>query len=323
MKDSKIKDLCFEIIEKCPNNCIFCSSRSDMSKCHQVDFETFKDVINFFQSKGGMSEISFSGGEPLLHKNIYEMIKFCHDIRIKTTLYTSGILIRENRFHSDNIHIQKILDQLNDFREISKDEFATLQNCGLDKIVFDFQASEVEEYNLLMGTSNNMSHIIKSLVNVSYFKFEKSIHFVPNKINISQFPDILEIAELTNIDELRILRFVPQGRGLDNKNRLLLAETELENFLSNIIKLKTSKTKIKIGIPLTKNNTHICSAGKDKIVIRYDGQILPCPAFKDVDINLLEKLGCHSVNIYDNLNDFTFSQQNHTIPLCSQLDRHK
>lgn len=51
MKDSKIKDLCFEIIEKCPNNCIFCSSRSDMSKCHQVDFETFKDVINFFQKK--------------------------------------------------------------------------------------------------------------------------------------------------------------------------------------------------------------------------------------------------------------------------------
>ena len=81
----KIKDLCFEIIQKCPNNCLFCSSESNFDKCNIVDFETFKKTIKHFISLGGIEEISFSGGEPMLHPNIYDMVEFCSNLGIKTT----------------------------------------------------------------------------------------------------------------------------------------------------------------------------------------------------------------------------------------------
>ena len=41
------------------------------------DFETFKNTIDFFCDNGGIKEISLSGGEPLLHPDIIEMIEFC------------------------------------------------------------------------------------------------------------------------------------------------------------------------------------------------------------------------------------------------------
>ena len=67
-----IKDLCFEIIETCPNNCLFCSSCSSIDKRKIIDFELFKRTIDHLLTKGGIEEISLSGGEPLLHPNIFE-----------------------------------------------------------------------------------------------------------------------------------------------------------------------------------------------------------------------------------------------------------
>ena len=39
-----VKDLCFEILDKCSNNCRFCSSNSDMSNNTIIQF-TAKDLI--------------------------------------------------------------------------------------------------------------------------------------------------------------------------------------------------------------------------------------------------------------------------------------
>ena len=317
-----IKDLCFEIIQKCPNNCIFCSSESSIEKCNMIDFKTFKRTVQFFYNNGGIEEISLSGGEPMLHPDIYRMVKFCSDFGIKTTLYTSGIINRTKFYTSSDIHIQRMLDQLGENEEISREKFANLEACGLSKVVFDLQACEVDQYNQLMGTKNSMCYVLQSLLYSSFYNFESSIHFVPNKVNYNQLQDVLELAELAGVDELRILKFVPQGRGRENCNQLQLSNEELEKFVKQAKSLKSATVKIKVGIPLTNENKHICTAGYDKVVIRYDGEILPCPAFKDIDLKLLEEKGFKVVNIYDNLHEFEFKNESHEIPLCEQMGRH-
>ena len=58
-----VKDSCFEIIEKSLNNCKFCSSNSNCNKTQIIKFEDFKRVIDYFMIKGGIKELSLSGGE--------------------------------------------------------------------------------------------------------------------------------------------------------------------------------------------------------------------------------------------------------------------
>lgn len=317
-----IKDLCFEIIQKCPNNCMFCSSKSSYQKDNIIDFTTIKRTIDFFVKNGGIKEISLSGGEPLLHPNIFEIIEYCHNYGIFTTVYTSGIVRNTSNALSANPHFEKILNQYNKkiFSEISIETFSKLNQAGLNKVVFDMQASEVDEYNALMGTKNNFTSLLKSMLNASKFNFATSIHFIPNKVNCHQFKDVFELAEIAGIEEVRVLKFVPQGRGRENKDILQLNNDELLEFLEKCSNIKSERTKLKIGIPLQNQNNHKCTAGFDKIDIRYDGQILPCPAFKDTEINLLKRKGFNDINIYRNLDEFKFIENaSRVIPLCEQI----
>ena len=89
--EPKLKDLCFEVIQACPNRCKFCSSNSSIEKSTIITFNQFKKTIDYFLSQGGIGEISISGGEPFLHPDIFDMIKYCKDKGIRTVVFTSGI----------------------------------------------------------------------------------------------------------------------------------------------------------------------------------------------------------------------------------------
>ena len=302
MKKLVLNDLCIEILQKCPNNCIYCSSNSDLTRETIIDFETLKRTISFLLERCEIGEISLSGGEPLLHKDIYKIVDFCVKNAIKTTLYTSGVLFDE------------------DFHEIYMENYQLLQNAQLNKIVFDLQTVNEKTYNELMGTEGNLKFAKRSIENAKQFNFQKSIHFIPNKLNVNQFENVRQFAEKTGIDELRILRFVPQGRGRKNVDKLLLNEEELRKFIEKIKKIEQKNTKIRIGIPLLENTSHICTAGNDKLHIRFDGQILPCPAFKDIDEKEIENF--KSINIYKNLDELEIKNETNLTPLCQKYRRH-
>ena len=86
-----LKDLCFEVIQTCPNKCKFCSSNSSQDKKMKITLEQFKRTVMYFINHGGIEELSISGGEPFLHPNLFEMVEFCKDKGIRTVIFTSGI----------------------------------------------------------------------------------------------------------------------------------------------------------------------------------------------------------------------------------------
>ena len=72
-----LKDLCFEVIQTCPNKCKFCSSNSSKDKTTIITLEAFKKTVMYFITHGGIGEISISGGEPFLN---IEIIKYTLDV---------------------------------------------------------------------------------------------------------------------------------------------------------------------------------------------------------------------------------------------------
>ena len=104
-----VKDLCFEIIEKCLNNCKFCSSNSNCNKTQIIRFEDFKRVIDYFMSNGGIEELSLSGGEPFLHPDIFKMVKYAKSLNIKTVIFTSGVV---SGYEKDEVARKQLLDEL-------------------------------------------------------------------------------------------------------------------------------------------------------------------------------------------------------------------
>jgi MoaA/NifB/PqqE/SkfB family radical SAM enzyme len=320
-----LKDLCFEIIQKCPNNCSFCSSCSSLDKENQISFVMFKKVIDYFMSIGGIEEISLSGGEPLLHPDLFEMISYCHKYRIRTVLFTSGIKPRV-KIDTTNCNLsngeRRIVEMLNkfDFSAISKEEFLKLKESGLDKIVFDFQAAQIDTYNELMGTKNQWTFVADSMIRAGMSDIETDVHFIPLKSNYRELPDIIELLNIAEINNLSILNFVPQGRGEINRETLELNDEEMKEFIEIFNKHeKDFKGHIRIGIPLIKEDKHLCTAGLSKLVIKYDGTVLPCPAFKEYNIDDLRRNGIEVFNIYSNLESIEVKSGYRTKPLCKEL----
>lgn len=328
-----LNDLCFEIIQKCTNNCMFCSSNSTMKATNFIDYELFKRVIDHIMNNGGLSEISISGGETFLHKDLLKMVKLCKSYNIKTNVYTSGII--ENSLKTKEINPKdytyienKILEQLRelDYSAIDKERLFALKEAGLDKIVFDFQLAEYDNYNKLMGTKDNLSNLLSSMVRAKSVGLYTEVHFIPMKTNYQDIEDVLEICDIGEIDRISILKFVPQGRGRKNKQELALSDIELKEFCENIQLLrKKYKTNIRLGIPITKENQHLCTAGHDKLSIRHDGMVLPCVAFKEMDskelMRIFKRKGIDfkTFSIKNRLDMLISNSESNKYPICRQV----
>lgn len=343
-----LKDLCFEVIQACPNNCKFCSSNSSIEKRKIIKFDTFKKTVNYFMRQGGIEEISISGGEPFLHPDLFNMISFCKERGIRTVIFTSGIKKAEdmpvemveyikNKCKKDlqeieekepwNERLKKNVKAYYErciepqtFGAITKQDCKKLKQLGVDKIVFDWQALDEVIDNDLMGRKRLNDYLCQSLIRTSKIGLNVDIHFIPMKPNYRQFPDIIEMLEMLHIKSISILNFVPQGRGEKNKEELQLNEEELKEF-SEILKREQEhySGNIRIGIPLNGRISHLCTAGTEKLDIKYDGTILPCPAFKELSVEKMKKYGIQLHNIYNDLEKVVIKGGKRKNPLCKQV----
>ena len=78
--------------------------------------------------------------------------------------------------------------------------------------------------------------------------------------------------------------------------------------------------KIRIGIPLQGDNEHKCNAGLEKLDIKFDGTVLPCPAFKEITSEEFERYNITLPNIYTSLESIKITGRGtRKKPLCKQI----
>lgn len=343
-----LKDLCFEVLQACPNKCQFCSSNSSQDEKTIITLEDFKRTIKHFMKNGGIGEISISGGEPFLHPDLFEMVEFCKSKGIRTVIFTSGIKRAESIpaevIEYMNTKCAKDLQEIEEhepwnerlkrnvkayydraitqktYGAITRQECEKLKSLGLDKIVFDWQAFEEESDSALMGRKGLYTYLMDSLIRARGRGLNVDVHFIPMKPNYRQLPDIMECLEIAGVENISILNFVPQGRGRVNKDDLMLSQEELKEFsiiLDNA--RKNFSGHVRIGIPLNGRIAHLCTAGTEKLDIRYDGVVLPCPAFKEISAETMEKYGIKFHSIYEDLERVIVPGGKRQAPLCKQI----
>lgn len=343
-----LKDLCFEIIQTCPNHCKFCSSSSSQESTTIVPFDQFKRTIDHFLNNGGIEEVSLSGGEPFLHPDLYQMVRYCKEAGIRTVIFTSGIQrraplaeaerkwieeqrkqnLQEIQEHEDwNERLKRNVNRYYDrmlmppqFGPIPRQDLEQLKAMGLDKIVFDYQAYEEETDQELMGRRGLHTYLIDSLIAARLSGLYVDAHFIPMKPNYRQFLDLLECLEIAKVQSISLLNFVPQGRGRTNREELMLKEAELREFAEILEGTRPNFSgKIRIGIPLLGNIKHLCTAGTEKLDIKFDGTVLPCPAFKEISVETMQRYGIRLWNIYEDLENVVVPGGKRERPLCQEV----
>lgn len=272
----KLKELCLEVTNSCPMECQHCSSCSvkvGKETCYHMPITKAKSVVQEFTELGG-NILEISGGEPLTYPFLYELCDYAASLKLDVRLYTSGIFSKDGQ----------VLSGINLFKA------ETLRLHGANKVIFNLQGATPTTHQKITGVNGTHKLVLEGIKNTKATGLWTGIHFVPMKPNFRELPQLSKLCLTLGVDELALLRFVPQGRGEQNRTWLELTSDQFEELLRSILHLteKYPKLNIRTGCPLDflslydpKIKPHQCKAGLCTCTIAPTGEVLPCPGFKN------------------------------------------
>lgn len=257
-----MKQISVEIIHKCPNYCLHCSSFSSPS-CKDIIPKNYVFEIADGAKRIGTKILSISGGEPFLHRDLVSIVEYAKKQGLKVYIYSSGIC----------------WDEYGQLNSLPQEVLTELKKVNVDKIIFDLPAINENVYDRFMGTRGHLKYALESIDRTKEKNIFTEIHFVPTKINIHEIDGILSFAKVKRLDCVSFLGLVPHGRAKENAFQLYLSAEETAALKERLYTMQSDF--IRIGIPLQINNEEYqCYAGCGKLCVRYDGKVFGCEAFK-------------------------------------------
>lgn len=261
-----LTDLTIEVNQRCPNRCLFCSSLATQDSPVKLEL---KDILSVGkQAKElGLKQVSISGGEPLCHPDILDIVNGLAKQKLQPVIYTTGLVFGRGG------SVEAFANWLS-----FKDANPTL--------IFNIQSSDPEIHDRIVRRQGALLLTKQALLHAKACGFKVEVHVVPNKINIDSIEATVRDLIEWGIERISFLRIVYQGYGRKNKAELFLNETDIQtqkDLFKRLYDQFGQNKSLRFGIPfsgIVEKPKH-CNAGQSKLIIRYDGKVFPCEAFKD------------------------------------------
>jgi len=185
-----------ELTYRCPLQCPYCSNPLDFAK-QDKELTTAQWIKVFEEAREmGAVQIGFSGGEPLVRKDLPELIRAARDLGFYTNLITSGIGLTEKKI----------------------DAFA---EAGLDHIQISFQASDETLNAALAGNAKAFRQKLEMAKAVKAHGYPMVLNFVLHRHNIDQIDKIIDLSIELEADDVELATCQFYGWAQLNREGLL------------------------------------------------------------------------------------------------------
>lgn len=252
----------WHITERCNLRCKHCYHEDYDSK-DELSSEELLQVLELLDNTaakwGKLASLSITGGEPLLRLNEVEQI--VDRIESKNHIYyfdllTNGTLLDDNAlsFLSKSTKLRRVQLSLEGSNSLRNDE---IRGRG------------------------SFEKILGGIRSLKGYQIPISIMVTLTRDNWNDIPEIVEMAIDLEIDYLSFERFVPEGIGLQYKEKVLGHE-ELKSAYQLLARFAQEEKRIKI---LTYRPLFalcgdafgaMCSVGNNALTIMHDGTVYPC-----------------------------------------------
>lgn len=176
----KDKEVCLFITLKCNQRCKFCHRFNGNTT---MDFEDIKKVIDKLTEEG-VTNITFTGGEPFLHTNIIDIVKYAKEKGVKSKIISNGKILATD---PDKKKIYQYLDSL---------------TLSLDTI--DNKLNE--EIGRGYDHFDNVKAVLESLKRNS---LKVNINTVVSKMNLDKLEELGNFLKNYEINAWRSFKFIP------------------------------------------------------------------------------------------------------------------
>ena len=242
----------FELTFRCNEKCKYCYCIVDKGR-KELSTEEIKSVLDQLKELG-VFEVTFTGGDPFVRKDTFEILEYAYDLGFLINIFTNGIALSDNdifrlkRVHPRSIHFS----------------------------IYSHIPERHDEFTGVKGSFEKTVDVIKKCVLLS---IPVNIKTCATSFNREDVDGIMNLAKDLNTTVQVSLSVNAKNDG--DKQPLELRMTSVQEYaevmrrLNNHIMINCSNA-LEISRKTVKNN--ICGAGSNSININPYGDVFPCNA---------------------------------------------
>jgi radical SAM protein with 4Fe4S-binding SPASM domain len=238
---------------------IFLSSGTLREAIHEISatLETWKTLYDIDFSPS----VNISGGEPLLRKDLFDVISEFNTLGFEIFVLTNGTLI-------------------------TKEKAIGLARNNVKGVQVSIEGTE-SVHESIRG-KNSFSRAVKGVKNLLNAGLEVTLNVTLSRMNAGSFRDIIKLSSSLGVQYLGFSRLVPSGRG-EKMLKEMLSPDVVSDLYQKIFAYTSNGMRIVSGDPvaslLLRRDEHTapadipvggCAAGLSGLTILPDGTLLPC-----------------------------------------------
>ena len=238
-------NIMFVLLSSCNQNCIHCYIPEHCN--NGLSTQKIKDTIKEARNLGALN-VTFTGGEPFLRKDFFELIEYARSIHMRVFIMSNGSLFTEQ-------DIKKLID---------------LNISNFSTTIFSMNASIHDGITRVKNSLQKTLHTIELLgkggINIT-------IKTPLMEMNKHEYIEVEKFAQQHHYHYMTTATIFGKTDGNQFPHSLEI-KSELPEIIKDVDRI--NHINFEHDTCINKNKKYPCSAGFNNICINYDGTVWPC-----------------------------------------------
>jgi pyrroloquinoline quinone biosynthesis protein E len=247
-----------ELTYRCPLACPYCSNPLDLAG-YRDELSTGEWLRVLDEARDlGVLQCHLSGGEPLLRRDLAELVRHATELDLYTNLVTSAVGLSRRRAEE-------------------------LRAAGLDHVQISIQADEPGASDRIAGTPSFARKIDAARI-VKELGWPLTVNVVLHRQNIDGLADIVGLAEELQADRVELANTQYYGWALRNRAALLPSAEQLERA-EEVVRAAAKRLAGRMDVVYVLPDYYerypkpcMGGWGARQLTVAPNGDALPCPA---------------------------------------------
>jgi pyrroloquinoline quinone biosynthesis protein E len=253
-----------ELTYRCPLHCPYCSNPLELA-AYRDELSTAEWQRLLTEARElGVLQLHLSGGEPLLRRDLAEVVCTASELGLYTNLITSALGLTPRRA-------------------------GQLRTAGLDHVQISLQADEAALSDRLAGTPSFERKLSAARL-VKQLGWPLTLNVVLHRQNLDRVDRILDLAEELGADRIELANTQYYGWALHNRSGLLPSRAQVERA-EVLVRAARERLAGRMEVIYVLPDYYSrypkpCMGGwgRRQLTVVPDGNVLPCPTAHDLPL---------------------------------------
>jgi len=262
----------WEMTTACNLRCIHCHASGGKPTADELKTDDAKRLLDELAQVPEFRMMAFTGGEPLVRKDLFELLAYSQALGFTNTMATNATLIDD-------------------------DVARRLRRFGLAIAAVSLDGFTAEQHDMVRGISGSFEAALRGMRALRRAGIVLHINITAMEYNVEQLVDLMRLVDELGTGILLMYQLVPVGRGRDisqaaldegANERLIRFMVEAQRTTRAIMEpvagpqywpFLLQRAGIRSGplLRLAETVFHGCSAGRGFVYVKPDGDVWPCP----------------------------------------------